>query len=124
MPLVGPSVDRRTLTMVCRLAKSETLHGLVCIACTQLLTRVNAWECMYKPCRSFESEASKSDIRMCRVGDTLLQLERDDLQAFLRNFSLDCVNFQLRTTLLSPTLPGTLKTPAKKTSSIQRHAKQ
>ena len=33
MPLIGPSVDRRTLTLVCRLARSETLRGLACFTC-------------------------------------------------------------------------------------------
>ena len=33
MPLIGPSVDRRTLALVCRLANSNTLRCLTCFAC-------------------------------------------------------------------------------------------
>ena len=89
MPLIGPSVDRRTLTLVCRLARSETLKGLVCFACAQLFTSVKSWECMYKPSRNPHSQAYNSDIRMCKVSDTLLCLEMKDLEAFMRNFSLE-----------------------------------
>ena len=38
MPIIGPSVDRRTLTLVCRLAQSSTLASLICFLCGQVHT--------------------------------------------------------------------------------------
>ena len=89
MPLIGPSVDRRTLTLVCRLARSETLRGLVCFTCAQVFTSVTSWERMHGPAPSREALDSKAAIRMCNVGETLLKLEGTDLSAFMRNCSLE-----------------------------------
>ena len=70
MPLIGPSVDRRTLTLVCRLARSATLRALVCFTCAQVFTSVKAWERMYGSAAGrwcLEAGDSKAQIRMCKV---------------------------------------------------------
>ena len=87
MPLIGPSVDRRTLTLVCRLARSATLRALVCFTCAQVFTSVKAWERMYGSAAGrwcLEAGDSKAQIRMCKVQDTLLKLRAKDSAAFMR----------------------------------------
>ena len=47
MPTVGPSVDRRSLAYVQRLAHSANIKGLVCFSCAQIYTWVRSWKRMY-----------------------------------------------------------------------------
>ena len=48
MSLLGPSVDRRALTWVCRLANSMTIRSLMCFTCAQLHTHVPCWDRMFQ----------------------------------------------------------------------------
>ena len=43
IPIIGPSVDRRMLTLLTRLCNSDTIHALVCVACGQIHTSVKSW---------------------------------------------------------------------------------
>ena len=49
LPLIGPSVDRRTLAMVHKLCRSENIHGMICFVCAQVHTHVACWDQMWKP---------------------------------------------------------------------------
>jgi serine/threonine-protein kinase RIO1 len=49
MPLIGPSVDRRTLSMVHKLCRDDTVKGMVCCVCAQVHTHVSSWNRMWKP---------------------------------------------------------------------------
>ena len=50
MPLIGPSVDRRSLSLVTRLANSDTIRSLMCFTCAQIFTSVKSWEEMSLAC--------------------------------------------------------------------------
>ena len=81
VPLIGPAVDRRTMTLVYRVANSETIKSLMCFCCAQIYTWVASWEKMYggpgsSPCP--EAWNSKSEIRMYAVADSILKLHRED----------------------------------------------
>jgi hypothetical protein len=89
MPLVGPSVDRRTLTFVCKLAGSDSLCALICFGCAQLHTSVKSWETFGRLSEHRGKLWSNSDIRMLRVSDTLLHLERKDPKLFVQSFSYE-----------------------------------
>ena len=49
MPLIGPSVDRRTLAMVHKLCCDSTVQGMVCCVCASVHTHVACWDRMWKP---------------------------------------------------------------------------
>ena len=89
MPLIGPSVDRRSLTLVCRLANSDTVCALSCFACAQLHTWVSSWE-KQQPTQGSNPllHEQRADIAYHTVADTLLRLEQSNLAAFMLNFSL------------------------------------
>lgn len=89
MPLVGPSVDRRTLTFVCKLAGSDSLCALICFGCAQLHTSVKSWEKFSRLSGHRGKLWSNSDIRLSPVSDTLLQLERKDPKLFVQSFSYE-----------------------------------
>ena len=88
MPLIGPSVDRRTLALVYRLANSKTLRGLTCFACAQLFTEVESWTRLFRTtCEGNDGTGKQirwrasghlSEIRMCRVDKMLFKLEDTD----------------------------------------------
>jgi len=84
MPIIGPSIDRRTLTLVCRVAGSDNIQSLMCFCCNQIHTRVSSWErmCSKNPDR-------RSEIQMYDVKDSLLRLAENDWEAFCLNFSCD-----------------------------------
>ena len=49
LPLIGPSVDRRSMAMVHKLCRSQNIHGMVCFICAQVHTHVASWDRMWKP---------------------------------------------------------------------------
>ena len=49
MPLIGPTVDRRTLSMVNNMCCDDTVKGMVCFVCAQVHTHVASWNQMWKP---------------------------------------------------------------------------
>ena len=91
MPLIGPAVDRRTLSMVHKLCCDDTVKGMVCFVCAQVHTHVSSWNRMWKPLVSVgDTEQIKEEekewrqqacnrcgnrtqgnIRMVRVRDSL-----------------------------------------------------
>ena len=95
MPLIGPSVDRRTLALVSRLANSSTIQSLVCFCCAQVRTHVRPWDKMYD-CgqrgvggRHTGHKYSRGDIRMYTVEESLHAYQERDSDGFLRDFSRD-----------------------------------
>ena len=44
MPAIGPTVDRRILKILSRIANSTTNDSLVCVACAQIHTHVRFWD--------------------------------------------------------------------------------
>ena len=48
MPLLGPSVDRRSLAMVNKLCQDSTVQALVCCICAQVHTHASCWQQMWK----------------------------------------------------------------------------
>ena len=61
VPLIGPSTDRRTLALVCRLANSQTVRALVCFTCGQVHTNVACWEQMYHQPTPLAEDASPKE---------------------------------------------------------------
>ena len=95
MPLIGPSVDRRTLALLSRLANSTTIQSMMCFCCAQLGTHVRSWDRMYR-CgqhgvggRHVGHNYSKGDICMFTVEESLLAYHEQDCEGFLRHFSRD-----------------------------------
>ena len=43
VPIIGPAIDRRILTILNKLANSDTLQSAVCFVCAQLHTWVQSW---------------------------------------------------------------------------------
>ena len=92
VPLLGPSVDRRTLALLTRLANSDTVSSLVCFACGQVHTHVQSWTQMYHDRRensAYQSWTSRSAIRYLRVEDGLMRLLQKDATSFEGNFDLN-----------------------------------
>ena len=84
IPIIGPSIDRRTLTLVCRLAGSDNIQSLMCFCCAQIYTHVTSWERM-----SSQNKVSHSEIKMYAVSESLARLAHNDWSAFCLNFSRD-----------------------------------
>ena len=90
MPLIGPSVDRRTLALVNRAANSDTVCSLMCFVCAQLHTWVASWETLQPPHRRNPLlKGQRSQIAYHNVKDTLLRLEAEDVDSFLLSCSLE-----------------------------------
>ena len=88
MPLVGPSVDRRTLTFVCKLAGSDSLCALICFGCAQLHTSVKSWETFGRLSEHRGKLWSNSDIRMLRLSDTFAAFGTEGPEAVRAKFFL------------------------------------
>jgi hypothetical protein len=84
VPLLGPSIDRRSLSLVCKLARSENLQALICFGCAQLHTWVRCWQGTKKT--QFQSHGN---IRMKSVQGSLLSLENKNPELFMRAFSVE-----------------------------------
>ena len=75
MPVIGPSVDRRTLRLLNAVCNSSTVCSLACFCCCQVRTRVESWEAvnasdimLHKVARSlcaFANEAPEQFERAC-----------------------------------------------------------
>lgn len=89
MPATGPSVDRRSLAWACRAAQSSTVCSLICFGCAQQYTSVKCWESLCHDSTWYPHQRSVADIRMVRVSDSLLNLERHDPEKLASWFSLD-----------------------------------
>ena len=48
MPLIGPSVDRRSLAYVHQVCRSETVEALMCFTCGQIHTHVACWDRLWR----------------------------------------------------------------------------
>ena len=71
MPIIGPSVDRRTLTLLCRLANSDTVCSLVCFACAQIHRWVASWEKLQPDFgESFLHRGQRADIAYHKESQT------------------------------------------------------
>ncbi len=87
VPLIGPSLDRRMLALLTKVASSENVQSLVCFACAQIHTHVRSWTRMYRS-ETWRSNVNYAPIRMYSVGESLLQHEQMDSHAFHLNFDL------------------------------------
>ena len=67
VPIVGPSTDRRTLTLVCRLANGDTIRSLICFMCGQIHTSVSSWEQMYHRPTPLPAEATTEEETIWRA---------------------------------------------------------
>ena len=47
LPLIGPSVDRRSLALVHKLCNSSTVESMMCTVCAQIHTHVSCWDRMW-----------------------------------------------------------------------------
>ena len=95
IPLIGPSVDRRTLAWIVRIMKSENIESLICFACAQVRTHVAFWDKMHEksstdPDYGHLGHLSASEIKLHTVQASLLQMEASDTEAFQLNF---CRNY-------------------------------
>ena len=99
IPLLGPSVDRRTLALVGKVANSDTISSLMCFACAQIRTHVESWNGLYDPTSTGldKEEAqerlgtrryrSVGEISYCPVKFSLLRQYDENRTAFFGNFS-------------------------------------
>ena len=77
LPLIGPSVDRRALSMLHKLCCSKNIHGMICFVCAQVHTHVACWERMWKApdrtldARNYYANDSRAEIQMWKVRDSL-----------------------------------------------------
>ena len=86
VPIIGPSIDRRMLTLLNKLANSDTLQSAVCFVCAQLHTWVQAWTQMHG--EAWPNYKSQSPIRWLKVRDSLLAWENLDTEMFLETFDV------------------------------------
>ena len=89
IPLIGPSVDRRMLTLVTKLANSDTIKGLMCFACAQIHTYVRPWTNMTGVETNRPWVNNHSAIDKYTVGQTLSKLEELDAASFGATFTLN-----------------------------------
>ena len=99
VPLIGPAIDRRTLTLVTRLANSATIQSKVCFCCAQVHVHAKAWTKMYKPAthglpdsvgyRHVAARDSKADIEDYTAEESLHAYRRRDSTGFDQTFSRD-----------------------------------
>ena len=69
MPLIGPSVDRRSLAYVHQVCQSKNVEALMCFTCGQIHTHVACWDRLWQG-----SSDSRSAIRFYKVKDSLFPL--------------------------------------------------
>ena len=81
VPLIGVSVDRRMLTLLAKLANSDTVQSAVCFVCAQIHTWVESWTKMHG--LAWTNYISQSAIRWLKVRDSLWVWEREDREMFL-----------------------------------------
>ena len=89
IPLIGPSVDRRMLTLLTKLANSDTIKGLMCFACAQIHTYVRPWTNMTGVVTNRPWVNNHSAIDKYTVGQTLSKLEELDSASFGATFTLN-----------------------------------
>jgi hypothetical protein len=84
MPLIGPSVDRRNLAMVHKLACSDNIQGLICFACAQIYTHVKSWNRMWPESSQMNRESFAGhdvcEIKYYKIKDSLFRLLAPKLQ--------------------------------------------
>ena len=93
VPLIGPSLDRRMLSLLTRLCRSETVEALVCVGCAQIHTCVKSWtrpwpECLSSGTGTWRLGGQLNIVRYYEVGHTLLKFLRENRDAFSNSFEL------------------------------------
>ena len=90
VPMIGPSLDRRMITLLMRLCNSDTVHSLVCVACGQIHTCVNSWKRKWSESTWLSSnESLLPAIQYRSVASTLLKMMRVNKDVFSRSFELN-----------------------------------
>ena len=95
MPLVGPTMDRKMLALVARLATSESIKARMCFCCDGVYTDVHSWQhhidreeldrSLYENIRA-ESRA-ENEIQMVRL-QRLIEYSKSNPQGFVASFGL------------------------------------
>ena len=80
MPLIGPSIDRRTLALLQRVHNSDTIKSLVCFVCGQIRTYMkherHHWEIRYHAGALFE-KLMKEDMEFLNLNCSLGEFRKN-----------------------------------------------
>jgi hypothetical protein len=88
LPLVGPTNDRRMLSLVTRLANSHTIRSQICFCCDQIYSNVKSWSRhMTGGWKHMSNDHDSGQISMQKVGELLKYYARDP-EGFKTSFSL------------------------------------
>ena len=91
VPIIGPSLDRRVLSLLTGFCNSQSIEALVCVACGQIHTHVKSWT---KRWRKETWRTSGNDyfpaISRRSVELTLLKMLRVNRTCFSNSFELRC----------------------------------
>ena len=83
IPLIGPSVDRRMLSLLHRVCNSETICSLICASCAQVHVSVTAWTQQFHHTQTWKAHGDKlCAIQYYRVQDSLLKLMQRNPDTF------------------------------------------
>ena len=93
IPIIGPSVDRRQLTLMTKLVRSENVKSYICLCCAQVKTYVRNWTQAYDEVdgstrTKWSSNRKSSAIQHHLVRDTLWRWIEKHPEAFNDNFNL------------------------------------
>ena len=90
IPIIGPSLDRRMLSLLTHLCNSDTVQSLVCVSCAQVHVCVKSWTRLF-PTTS-ETWRNHGDrfnaIEYQKVEYSLLQMMRSCPATFSTTFEL------------------------------------
>ena len=87
VPLVGPSVDRRTFTYLAKVASNDNIKSLMCFCCGQIQPWTSSWKRMYEA-RTNQGSVSGNSIDMFTVSESLLRMASKNWSSFLQNFDV------------------------------------
>ena len=90
IPLIGPSRDRRMLSLLTHVCNSDTLKALVCVACAHVHTSIRSWHkpCVRHPEAWGRAGTVRSGIQNWAVEKTICQMLRRNVSAFAGTFQL------------------------------------
>lgn len=90
IPLIGPSVDRRMLALLTHLCNSDTVQALVCASCAQVHVSVKSWTQSWTRdlWQTWKQAQGRSGIQYYKVGATILQMLKENPDAFRSSFDL------------------------------------
>ena len=88
VPIIGPSLDRKMLTLMVKALNSQTVEALICFACANVHTHVRKWDKMCGVDEMHVCHDSHSAIQMHKVEYSLWKWAEKFPEAFNVNFNL------------------------------------